>query len=118
VVFSQQHWHAVRPAEQSVAAVTTRRFNRGQNVEAQIDNRLKSLRRRCSSQRLWQGVEPCGATRLDVDQFARGIAPTLDAAPAINRPTRANDDRCLLFLVARAIAPLPLGIAQGCLTFG
>jgi hypothetical protein len=93
----------VRPDQVSVAPVAARWLDRGQDVEVQIGDRLERLRGRRAAQRLRQGVEPRGITGLQVDQFGDGIVPMLEAAPAVNRAARADNDGGLLLLVARSI---------------
>jgi hypothetical protein len=102
----------VRPDQVSVAPVAARRLDCGQDVEVQIGDRLECLRGRRAAQRLRQGVEPRGITGLQVDQFGDGIVPMLEAAPAVNRAARADNDGGLLLLVARSIAGLARSIAQ------
>jgi hypothetical protein len=108
VVVTQHHGKAVR---QSVAAISAWRFDRGEHLEIQIDDGLKGFRCRRFPQRLWQGIEPRGAIGLDVDQFPRGIAPTLDAASAVNRPVRADHDGWRWSRMFRPPPRLSLGVA-------
>jgi hypothetical protein len=116
---SIMRWPCAQPSHSvSVAAVTARRLDRGERVEVQIDDCLKRLRGGRSPKRLRQGIEPCQTTDLDVGQFTHGIAPTLDAAPAVHRSACADHDRRLIFLVARAPPRLPFGIAQRRVAFG
>jgi len=101
----------VRPDQVSVAPVAARRLDCGQDVEVQIDDRLECLRGRRAAQRLRQGVEPRGITGLQVEQFGDGIMPMLEAAAAVNRAARADNNGGLLLLVARSISRLARSIA-------
>ena len=86
VALTQHHEKPCDPPLQSVAAVAAWRFDCGERVEVQIDDRLQRFRGRGFAQAFGQGLEPSGASGLDVEQFAHRIAPTLRAATAINWP--------------------------------
>ena len=82
---STLRWPCARPIL-SVATIPTWWLDRGQFVR-DPDRRapVGALPLSWSlAQRFRQSVQPRGAIGLDVDQFAHGVAPTLNAATAIN----------------------------------
>ena len=96
VVLAQHHHAAVRIGRtigfSSVAAVATRRLDRGQCVEINIDDGLKRLGGRGASKRVGQGFKPGGIGGLKFDQFSDGIVPTPGPRAAVDWLARADHD--------------------------
>ncbi len=102
----------------SVSAVSAWRLDAEQLTEINLGDGLQD--RGCGgvAQTVRQGVIPGRIFGLQVDQHGNGIVPALQAGAPIGWPPVTNNRRCLVGLVARAMAGLAFGIAEWVFAFG
>ncbi len=97
----------------SIPTKAARRFDLGESIEIEIDDRLKRRRGGTVAEALGQGIEPCGTFGLDREHFGEGVVPALGPAPAVHRLAAFDHNPWLGCLQPGAMASLALGVAQG-----
>jgi len=102
---------------ESIASITTGRIDGRQSVEVEVCDGLQRFSCWRGAKAVGKGVEPCNIFGVEGDQFADGIAPALRTAAPIDRPTVSDHGRQHPIVLARPMASLALGIAEGMVPF-
>jgi hypothetical protein len=70
----------------SIASKATRRFDVGEGVKIELDDRLQCLGGGAVAEAFGQGVAPCAVFGLQDEQFGDCVPPSLrSGAPAVRR---------------------------------
>ena len=104
----------------SVTAEAARRDDRLEFREVEFGDGPQGLGCGGVAEPVGQGVVPGGEFGLQGEQFGDGVVPALWPGAPVGRPPIADPDdggRVIIF-VARAVAGLAFGVAEGGLTFG
>jgi hypothetical protein len=100
----------------SIASKATRRFDVGEDVKIELDDRLQCLGGGAVSEAVGQSVAPRGVFGLQDEQFGDRVTPSLWSGASIRRAAIADLRGRLLGLPACAISGLSLGVAEGTVT--
>jgi len=102
----------------SVSAVSAWRLDAEQFTEINLGDGLQDRGCWGFAQTVRQGVMPGRIFGLQGEQHCNGVVPALQPGAPIGWPPITNNRRCLVGLVARAMAGLAFGIAEWVFPFG